>query len=180
MRRFVKWSGIGLAVVALLAGSGWAYYVWEYPYGYSHSCDKGLLIGLMAYADAHGGAFPAGEASPEASLSLSYPGLVDAEVLRGKTVSREVVQAILEAGGRLGPDTCGWHYVEGLRKGDDPHLALFWDKAGLGHFGERLSGGGHLVWFVNGDMEQIHEVQWAGFLEEQQRLLEARKKKASP
>ncbi|HET6574539.1 MAG TPA: hypothetical protein VFG68_13105 [Fimbriiglobus sp.] len=32
----------------------------------------------------------------------------------------------------MGPETCGWHSVEGLRATDERRLALCWDMAGLG------------------------------------------------
>ncbi len=59
----------------------------------------------------------------------------------------------LESGQPLSPETCGWHYTEGLRKHDDPRLALFWDKTtGLSRFDARLSDHGHFVYFVSGSV----------------------------
>jgi hypothetical protein len=173
MRRWKKRVALTSVVVAVLAAAGTAYYRHRYPHGWSHSCDKQLLMALMAHADRHGGWFPRGEASPEASLSLLHrddPELAHANLLRGKTVPEAAVRARLEAGQLLTPETCGWHYVEGLRLGDDPRLALFWDKAGLGHNGERLSGGGHFVGFVGGSIEYVPGDGWAGFLAEQEQL----------
>jgi hypothetical protein len=135
------------------------------------------MFALHHYAEEHEGAYPAGEATPEASLSLLYPKYADANLLRGKTVPLEVVQAILDRGERLGPDTCGWHYVEGLRMDDDHRLALVWDKVGLGHNGERLSAGGHMVIFVGCYVEYVEGSRWQAFLQEQKRLLANRKKK---
>jgi hypothetical protein len=86
------------------------------------------------------------------------------------------VRARLEGGQLLTPDTCGWHYIEGQRKDDDPRVALFWDKAGLGHNGERLSGGGHYVCFVAGSIEYISGDKWEEFLAEQERLRAAVKR----
>lgn len=91
-------------------------------------------------------------------------------LLRGKTVPGAAVRARLEAGQLLTPATCGWHYVEGLRKDDDSRLALFWDKAGLGHNGERLSGGGHAVWFVSTRFDYVPGERWEAFLAKQERL----------
>src|SRR5690348_2983687 len=96
-----------LAVLTGVVGSGWLYYRWIYPYGWSHSCDKQLMIALHRYAEDHGGAYPAGEATPEASLSLLYPAYANEYVLQGKTVPLKAVKAVLERGERLGPDTCG-------------------------------------------------------------------------
>jgi hypothetical protein len=166
-----RWPIVLLLLTALPVG-GFLYHQWKFPYGWSHSCDKCLMFALHQYADEHGGAYPAGEATPEASLSLLYPKYgVDAEILRGKTVPREVVQAILDRGDRLGPDTCGWHYVEGLRLDEDPRVALCWDKVGLGHNGERLSAGGHMVLFVKHGYEYVSGSKWQEFVDEQEKLL---------
>ena len=75
------------------------------------------------------------------------------------------------------PETCGWNYVEGLRLDSDGGLALFWDKEGLGHNGERLSGGGHIVSFVYGERKHIPAAQWDSFLEEQKKLIAKEKRK---
>lgn len=124
-----------------------------------------------------GGAYPAGGDTPEASLGQLYPNYANEYVLQGKTVPIEAVQAALTGGGRLDPDTCGWHYVEGLRNTDNRRLALVWDKVGLGHNGERLRAGGHNVIFVGGEIEYIPETECNGFLGEQERL---HKKRSEP
>jgi hypothetical protein len=171
MRKWLKRGAIAGVIVALLTAAGFAYYHHRYPYGVSHCCDKILAFALLQYADEHDGWFPRGEATPEASLSLLYRQDPDlAHTLRGKTISKSAVLARLEGGELLTPDTCGWHYVEGLRTDYDSRLALFWDKAGLGHNGERLSGGGHFVCFVSGSIEYIPGERWEEFLAEQERL----------
>jgi hypothetical protein len=174
LRRLFKWVAMFGVALGLLLGAGRLYRGWLYPYGPSHCCDIGLSFCLRDYADSHGGAYPAGEATPEASLSLLYPQLADANLLRGKTVPLALTQAALDKHGRLDPATCGWHYVEGLTTGDDPGLALFWDKIGLGHNGQRLSGGGHKVFFVNGESDYIPADRWQAFLDQQQKLHAAR------
>jgi hypothetical protein len=128
------------------------------------------MFALEEYANDHGGAYPAGGNSPEASLGLLYPNYANEYVLQGKTVPINVVQAALAGGGRLGSDTCGWHYVEGLRNTDNRRLALVWDKIGLGHNGQRLRAGGHNVIFVGGGIEYIPEAEWGEFLAEQEQL----------
>ena len=133
---------------------------------------------LHQYAEDHGGNYPAGGHTPEASLSLLYPKYADASLLRGKTVPEKVVKAILAQGKRLGPKTCGWHYVEGFNLKDDPRLAIAWDKARLGHNGELKPRFGTNVLFVNLGSECIPEEKWDAFLKEQQALLAAREKKA--
>src|SRR5262249_49811344 len=130
---------------------------------------------LQQYAEDHNGAYPAGEATPEASLSLLYPKYADAEMLRGRTVPVEVVRAILEGGGRLTPETCGWHYVEGPTLKDDPGLALLWGKVALDHNGGRTYDGGQTVLRVNRGYGYVPGPEWPRFLEEPQRLLAARR-----
>ena len=172
----MKKLGIVLAVVGLLMAAGYGWHRHAYPYGWSHCCLKCLGLALLNYADAHGGHFPAGAGCPEASLSLLYRWnreFGNAEVLRGKTVPVEKVRRILERGELLGPDTCGWHYVEGLTLSDDRGLALIWDKVGLGHNGEDI-GGGHSVLFVDGHEEVMPASQWPAFLKRQEELMAAR------
>jgi hypothetical protein len=181
-RRWRRWLFV-LTFVMVGTVTCWCllgYYVasWKYPYGWSHCCDKALYIALARYAQDHGGRYPSGEATPEASLSLLYPKYIDADTLRGKTVPLEVVEYVLKQGKRLGPDTCGWHYVEGITDKDDPELALVWDKAGLGHNGERLSGGGHDVVFRYG-VRYVSGADWPEFMKKQEELLAKRKQQPS-
>lgn len=179
MRRWTKRRTAAVAAVVVLAASAVAYYRHHYPYGRSHCCDKQLSMALLTYADRHDGWFPRGEATPEASLSLLHRDqqeLCTANLLRGKTVPESAVRERLEGGQLLTPETCGWHYVEGLRKDDDPRLGLFWDKVGLGHNGERLAGGGHFVGFVNGTIQYIYGDEWDAFLTEQAGLRAALKR----
>ncbi|CAN5598917.1 hypothetical protein BH11PLA2_BH11PLA2_48510 [soil metagenome] len=148
-----------------------SYYKYTYPYGWSHCCEQQLSLSLRHYAEEHKGWFPRGEATPEASLSLlakNDPYWVN--MMRGKSIGIELVQARLSKGQLLTPEMCGWHYVEGLRLGDDPRLALFWDKVGLGHNGERLSRGGHAVISVSGSSYFVSGADWDEFLLEQERL----------
>jgi hypothetical protein len=148
-----------------------AYYTSIYPFGPSHCCDKILYFQLLEYADKNGGAFPAGESSPEASLSLLHKSVkADANLLRGKSVPEAVVKEILDRGELLGPESCGWHYVEGLHKDDNGRLAIFWDKEGLGHNGQKLAGGGHIVWFLDSNHPHITADKWPQFLAEQAEL----------
>ena len=173
-RWFLRIAVVLLVGVPGLLGYGCYRYV--FPYGSSHCCDKCLMFALQQYAEDHGGAYPAGEASPEASLSLLYPEYVDAEMLRGKTVPLKLVKERLERGERLTPETCGWHYVEGLTLGDDRKIGLLWGKVPLGHNGQRTADGGQVVLRVNMGYEYIPGPDWASFLEEQQRLLTEREK----
>lgn len=150
----------------------------QYPYGWSHCCLKCLGLALENYAMKYHGHFPTGGKYPEASLSLLYKnGELDPETLRGKTIPVELVESILERGELLGPDSCGWHYVEGITKSDTPELAVVWDKVGLDHNGRDLKGG-HSVWFLRGEERIVPASEWPQFLKEQEKLMAARTKKA--
>jgi hypothetical protein len=180
LKRTIVGGAVFIGVILALAL--WVYtQLPSYPYGWSHCCLAGLGLALQQYAQEHDGHFPAGAGSPEASLSLLARGHygIDAEVLRGKTVPVEKVRSILERGELLGPDSCGWHYVEGLTTSDDPGLALVWDKVGLGHNGQDI-GGGHSVWFLDCHEEIVTAKEWPGFLKRQEELMAARTQNAKP
>src|SRR5262249_1666629 len=147
--------------------SAWFWYsYWSYPFGESHCCSHILMFALDDYAKDHDGHYPAGEGSPEASLSLLHdaPYSIDAEILRGMIVPVEAVQSALDRNGRLDPSTCGWHYVEGLTQNDDRRLALVWCKVALGHHGQRHFDGSREVIFVGTNKETITGAQWPAFL----------------
>lgn len=167
------WRWILLAVLVIV-GSLYGYRRHKYPYGWSHSCDKLLYFALLNYADAHDGQFPSGEATPEACLSLLAGERygADATLLSGKHIDSSVTEETLARGELLGPETCGWHYVPGLRRKSDQNVALFWDKIGLGHNGQRLDDGGHIVWYASGNRRHIKASEWDSFIEEQQELLQ--------
>jgi hypothetical protein len=171
----VLWAlGIVLVAFASLFGLAYGWYRYEFPYGWSHCCLQCLKVALETYAEEHDGRYPAGGGCPEASLSLLYGTFgTNGWLLCGKTKSPEVADKILKQGQPLGPDTCDWHYVEGLTLADDPQLAIVWDKVGLGHNGERLDGG-HSVLRLNGQEEIITASEWPKFLEEQRQLLATR------
>jgi hypothetical protein len=126
------------------------------------------------YAREHNGFFPAGGPTPEASLSFLYTNGLSAMVLRGKTVPLKVTQAALVKDGVLGPESCGWHYVEGLKDMDDPNIAIVWDKVGLNHNGRRFKGGGHEVIRLDGSTHYVSGPVRPKFLEDQKQLLATR------
>lgn len=169
-----------IVIPVLLYSGGYGIYRYFFPYGYRHCCLKVLGLSLIGYAERHHGRFPSGAGCPEASLSLLSRDNcgVGAETLSGKTVPEEVAKRVLDRGELLGPDTCDWHYVEGLTLADDPQLALVWDKIGLGHDGQRLDCGGHSVFRLSGHEEVVTEAEWPGFLREQDELLAKRSEAA--
>ncbi len=171
----------------LLAGAGAVVsLVWlanrNYPYGREHCCDKQLGIALISYADANGGRFPTGGATPEASLSLLYPEYLPASVLRGKAYPEGPAKQLLESGQPLTPETCGWQYVDGLtlQHASSSRFAIFWDKIGLGHNSEYLPEGGHSVTFASGHGQVIREADWPRFIAEQEKAWEAIRRGETP
>jgi len=62
------------------------------------------------------------------------------------TIPEEATRSILQGGGLLSPEGCGWHYVDGLTEADDRGLALLWCKEPLGHNGNRTRPGGQTAW----------------------------------
>lgn len=174
-RRWLKQVTMILSV-AFLALVIWAY-VWSrrnYPFGGSHCCIKALGLSLQIYAHDHKGKFPSGAGSPEASLGLLTKDTgCTLEILRGKTVPVEVTTAALLHDGKLGPESCGWYYVEGLEEKDDHSIAVLWDKFGLGHNGQRIKQGGHEVLFADGSISVLSGNRWDEFIEQQRQLLAA-------
>lgn len=166
----LKRLGIAAAVFFSLWVVWFAYFRSVYPYGWTHVCDTQLAFALCDYAQAHDDAFPAGEATPEACLALLYQCGVSAHLLSGKSIDAEIAQEALTTTGTLGPDSCGWHYVPGLRLTDSPELALFWDKTGLGHNGGKLDAGGHIVYSIEGIRRYVPESEWQTFLATQKEL----------
>ena len=167
------------AALGLLAAAGVAYYRVKFPYGESHCCILGMASALEQYAEEHGGRYPAGEVSPEASLSLLYKSsYINAYILRGMTVPEQTVRRILEGGGLLGPQSCGWHYVPGLTRTEDPALAMLWCKHPLGHNGQRTRDGGREAVFVGGRSQRISGDKWPAFLKEQEERLNRRSARA--
>lgn len=170
---------IVLMAVILAVGCVKVRYRMMYPYGWSHCCIIQMSGALNQYAEENHGKYPADEATPEASLSLLYrSNYIDAYVLRGMTVPEKKVRAVLESGGLLGPDSCGWHYVPGLTLADDPGLALLWCKAALDHNGERTKDGGRQVVFLGRGIEWVSGEKWPSFLEEQKELMKQRSSRA--
>ena len=175
MKKRLRIFGIVVGIITVLMMAGRIYYRSTYPYGWSHCCIIAMMISLQNYADDHDGHYPAGEASPEASLSLlCRSNYLDHETIRGMTVPSATVYRIVDAGGLLGPDTCGWHYTEGLIRTDDPNLALLYCKQALGHNGQITKDGGRQVVFVGRGIEWITGSNWPSFLQEQKDLLAKR------
>jgi uncharacterized protein YvpB len=176
----MKWRRAILGTLAagfvLLLLGGWGLWHWRYPYGRSHYCLKSIFLALNVYAQEHGGLYPDGQSSPEASLALlCKEGLLDADTFRGKTAKAKRAGQLLGGGSLTGPESCGWHYVQGLNRSDDGRIAVLWDKLELGHFGERHKRPGREVLTLGGDCKWITRAEWGHFQSEQESLLKIRK-----
>jgi hypothetical protein len=126
----LKWTFGTLAAIGVLIAAAAFYYRAAFPYGQSHCCILQMEAALERYAEDNGGRYPATGATPEAALSLLYKSnYADAYLLRGMTASEKTVRSILESGGVLGGESCGWQYVPGLTQADDTGLALLWLSA---------------------------------------------------
>jgi hypothetical protein len=176
-RIWVKLLRLSIPLLLILLLAAWGSYRYTFPYGESHCCILVLGSALRSYAEEHNGRFPSGQATPEASLSLLAKADygINAYILRGKTVPLEVASNTLAKDGVLGPESCGWHYVEGLTLADNPDIAIVWDKVGLGHNGQRLKRGGHEVLLLDGSHNYITGQGWPAFLQTQKELLAKRR-----
>lgn len=174
-RRKAGFVAICFVVIAFTSGIAKSYRKWTYPYGWSHCCIIQMKDGLEYYAQVNNGRFPAGETCPEASLGLIYRVHgVDGNTLRGMTAPEEVVVSLLNRGEKLGPDSCGWHYVEGLTIADNPSLAMLWCKLPLTHNGARSGDGGREVVYLSGAIDWISGDKWPEFLRVQADLMNQR------
>ena len=159
--------------------AGGTYHKSKFPYGQSHCCIIGVEGALEQYAMENAGRYPTGESSPEASLSLlCRANFLDAYTIRGMIIPEKKVRAILDNGSLLGPDSCGWHYTDGLTRTDDTRIALLYCKQPLGHNGDKTKDGGRQVVFVGGGIEWISGNKWPAFLAEQKELLAKRSDRA--
>lgn len=170
MKKTKKAFMVAIVIVAIVGIWGSIWYKRHYPYGAAHICNKAMILSLKMYANNHGGAYPTGESSPEASLSLLYrEGVMrEPDQLAGKAADPKVAKKILESGALLGPENCNWHYEEGLTEADPADVAVLWDKVpGLGHNCERIPDGGREVVLIGGNGSYIHGTNWSAFVEGQ-------------
>jgi len=160
-----------LAVIVAAVGIGWLYHKHTYPYGESRHGINQMMMGLELYARDNGARYPAGGATPEASLSLLLRyDFVDADALRGMIVPEKTIRRRLDSGQPLDAASCGWQYIEGLTEADDPEMAVLYCKQALGFNGERKKDGGRPVVFVGGSCRWISGGEWPAFLARQKEL----------
>lgn len=174
-KRIVESLGITVLMVVLVFMMATTLFGrWRHPYGRSENALFFLSLALSSYASQNDGMLPFSLQGPEAALTPlaehDLEGLGPS--LRGKTVSLQKTMRRLRSGGQLDAETCGWHYVQGLRTTDPGRIAVMWDKVGLGNRGERIPGGGHEVLYLNGQREIVPLRDWGKFLAYQDDLYE--------
>ena len=158
------------SIVFILAGGGYLYWRWLYPYGVRTCYLPCMTMALVIYADQHEGWFPHDGTTSVESLKQLYPDAGDPVLLAGISGDRAAVRARIAANQPLDEFVSSWVYFPGLRV-DDHAAALIWErKEGLTFNGHRAEPGSHAVGFVDGHSEQIPAGQWQSFLEEQARL----------
>jgi hypothetical protein len=163
------------SLVVIVAVGGRAYHRYKFPYGYSHACAKGLSLALRIHAGSHDGWLPHGGTTPEASLGLLAKEDLNTAlwVLPGKNLPRAAVHAALTNEAiAFGPESCGWHYVEGLREDDDPEIVVAWDKTvGLDHNGGRQMGLAHECVWLSGSTSFASTAEWEQLIGRQKEKL---------
>jgi hypothetical protein len=186
-RYWFRWWLFPTTAVLLVIISPAVWWKYTFPNGYDHCCDLQLYFALEQYAREHDGKFPSGGDSPAASLSMLYPKYAGIYLLRGKTYPEEPAAKLLIAGRQLTPETCGWHYVEGLELPREQRwskfanqIAIFSDKVGSGHDAQRLPKGGHMVMCLNCRRFAVDEADWPRFLAEQEKAVAAIRRSETP
>jgi hypothetical protein len=131
-----------------------------------------MHISLLNYAHEHEGWFPRGADGAMASLRLLYPDYcpVGGE-LAGLSGNVDATLRVLRAGDPLTESISSWRYRPGLRVDDDPRLAVLWeDQYGLRANGVRTLSRSRAVLLVNGDITNVIESAWEGFVSGQMAL----------
>lgn len=166
MKRLLS-SLLFIAGVILMVIGAWRA---VYPYGRRPGTVAGIYIILRTFATEHSGYFPDVKGDGFASLQSLYPGYCPTgRELAGISRSPERVAAALRSGEKLNQSVTSWRYVPGLRDSDDPTLALLWeDRAGLNSDGRRNLHGTRVVLLVGGDVTNVQQRAWAGFLRDQE------------
>lgn len=143
-----------------------------YPYGHRAAVLRSMYFALLNYASDHDGSFPYSEKGNYEALQKLYPEYVFSGVeLAGISGDVDAVVAALRNNSPLNQSLTSWVYVQGLKKDDDPNLAILWEsRAGLYPNGKRNSFGGRAVLLVNGDITNVPAADWESFEKQQQQL----------
>ena len=172
-----------LPVIALLGVFCWAGAVVcrkvAYPYGHRAAVLRSMYFALVNYASAHDGSFPYSEKGSYDALQTLYPEYTPSGIeLAGISGNVAATVAALRTNGALDESRTSWVYVQGLKREDDPKLAILWEsKAGLYPNGKRNSFGGRPVLLLSGDITNVPAADWERFLRQQHELRNAVQRK---
>jgi hypothetical protein len=181
-----KWRRV-LLVLLLLAGlsiaGGWAY-VRSHPLVFNESfwshahCIKAGALGLLGYADAHGGNLPTHpEGYGDALLLIDE---IYADTLTGPGYDGNVLVKAKQQREHLPEEECGRVYIQGLTtnlKAGASKIVILFDKLPTPggdhcHFLARLSAPlGREVGYADAHSEFVSEEDWPAFAQQQIGLL---------
>jgi hypothetical protein len=167
LRRVFLWG------LFALGGLFVAIAVWRkisFPYGHREAFLRTVDSDLQNYASDHDGWFPNADDSYNALAKL-YPGYSGAGYeLAGLSGNIQAVTNALQAGHSISTLT-SWVFVPGLRRDDDPRIAILWESTpGLSPDGKLASWGNRPVLLLSLDITNIPEADWKSFLKQQELL----------
>lgn len=165
-------KSIAIAIITSVCATIVGIAAWKvmFPYGYRYCTLRCMYFSLMNYAEDHQGWFPDAVTSPMA-LQLLYPSYSSGRELSGISGEIDSVVQNLKAGQPLSQALTSWQYTPGLRRDDNPKLAILWEsKPGLYPNGRKNWQGSRAVLLINGDITNITESDWSKFQKEQETL----------
>jgi len=162
------WLGAtGLLLVCATAFSVHRYY---YPHGFRTGKLSTFMQTLQRYAEDHDGWYPRNRNSALKCLQQLFPDYAS-EALAGMSGNESRVKHLLRNGEPLTEADSSWVYWPGFRLGDNPQIAIIWERE-QGIFVNGSRADGWAVGFVDGGYDQIPSEKWGMFLREQSRLRE--------
>src|SRR6266571_9330734 len=146
-----------------------------YPYGHRAAVLRSMYFALLNYASDHDGSFPNSEKGNYDALQKLYPEYAPSGIeLAGVSGNADAAVTALRNNTPLDQSLTSWVYVQGLKKDDDPNLAVLWEsKRGLYPNGKRNSFGGHAVLLISGNITNVPAADWESFLKHQEKLRNA-------
>jgi hypothetical protein len=148
-----------------------ALHKYMYPFGKRAYTLRQMHAVLALYADENFGMFPGSEKGAYEALSKLYPKFCTGAELAGVSGDIRAVEAALLRKEPLNGSLTSWCYVPGLRRGDNPEIAVLWEaRGGLLANGRRNFFGGHAVLLLSGAVTNVPASAWTAFLNEQQKL----------
>lgn len=167
--RWLRFAAVGLLGLAIF---GWVARTHYYPHGIRTAWLQVVQSALLNYADEHGGWLPDKEQNGVASLQLLTPEFLSKpDFLAGLTGAAALAREICATNGSLTAQHCTWVYRAGLRKDDDPGLAILWESS-LGYRWDGRRSAAQTVALLDGSVRSVPTNHWEYFIAEQQRLFE--------